>query len=270
MDVSAAALRVLSAAAFLPWPRRYRQPPLDHQPAFERPSAIFPSERPPLLQGKFDLHRIRCLCSLPRPLCATLANARWPHRSLRHSRQKSETAYPSHSRLRSSRDIPCPAPCMPAAAVSVAACAPPLSTVKIDEAASAVTMTVATAHVTSPWAVSRKKTSCVCVPTHFVRSRPGKITADSRRHPLRHDQPDRRRDRKGLRTDAMVSPRGDLRKTKTRAKCQQYDGYAYGSERTGKYRRPRCRRLTRGKCAQPQSDEGDPVFKICAMMISDQ
>ncbi len=32
--------------------------------------------------------------------------------------------------------------------------------------------TVATAQVTNPLAVSRKNTSCVCSPTHFVRSRP--------------------------------------------------------------------------------------------------
>src|SRR5262245_62006510 len=35
-----------------------------------------------------------------------------------------------------------------------------------------VTSRVATAHVINPCAVSRKKTSCVCAPTHFVRNRP--------------------------------------------------------------------------------------------------
>src|SRR3982074_2044676 len=45
-------------------------------------------------------------------------------------------------------------------------------TVCADIAVIAAIITVATAHITSPCAVSRKNTSWVCVPTHLVRSLP--------------------------------------------------------------------------------------------------
>ena len=42
----------------------------------------------------------------------------------------------------------------------------------IVELSAPATSSVATAHAIRPWAVSRKNTSSVCTPTHFVRSRP--------------------------------------------------------------------------------------------------
>ena len=63
------------------------------------------------------------------------------------------------------------APALPEAA-SEAACTPPPSSADREPANTAPTSTVATDQVTRPWAVSRKNTSCVCVPCHRVRSRP--------------------------------------------------------------------------------------------------
>src|SRR6185312_14952086 len=54
----------------------------------------------------------------------------------------------------------------------VAASRPFSDTLPTAEARIAAPATVARAHVTKPWAVSRKNTSSVWVPTHFVLSRP--------------------------------------------------------------------------------------------------
>src|SRR2546421_8477198 len=55
-----------------------------------------------------------------------------------------------------------------------AACTPPLIAEPTAEARKPATMTVATAHVMKPCAVSRKNTSCVWVLAHLVLRRPAR------------------------------------------------------------------------------------------------